>query len=150
MIFVYVSPGQRPGKPNAIDCQSPFGQRREGFSQPISSVSQGGIDSGRTEPQRGFTTKPGVAVTTAHPRKNDTNPGEPQRGSTLQLPIWVQESGDVEPRWGSNQFQFKSMARLFTGIEASGFHLPTRAIGRFFPATKQHKKHKESKTRSMK
>ena len=37
----------------------------------------------RTQPQRGFTTKPGVAVTTAHPRKNRTKSSEPQRGSTL-------------------------------------------------------------------
>ena len=45
-------------------------QRRDGFSQPNSRVLQGHIVSGHTEPQRGFTTKPGVAVTTAHPRKN--------------------------------------------------------------------------------
>ena len=41
------------------------------------------IFSMRTQPQRGFTTKPGVAVTTAHPRKNRTKSSEPQRGSTL-------------------------------------------------------------------
>ena len=49
------------------------------------------------EPQRGFTTKPGVDVTTAHPRKNETKPRGPQRGSTSQLLVWVQASGDVEP-----------------------------------------------------
>ena len=43
------------------------------------------IDTHAAAPQRGFTTKPGVAVTTAHPRKHGTKPIEPQRGSTSQM-----------------------------------------------------------------
>ena len=44
------------------------------------------------QPQRGFTTKPGVAVPTAHPRKNRIKSSEPQRGSTAIIPFFVQPS----------------------------------------------------------
>ena len=46
------------------------------------------IFSMRTQPQRGLTTEPGVAVTTAHPTKNRTKSSEPQRGSTLPGPLF--------------------------------------------------------------
>ena len=37
------------------------------------------------------------------------------------------------------QVKFINGPLIHCGSEASGFHLPTRAIGTFFPATKQHK-----------
>ena len=43
------------------------------------------IFSVRTQPQRGFTTKPGVAVTKAHSRKNRTISCEPQRATPLSI-----------------------------------------------------------------
>ena len=58
--------------------EPPLTQRREGFSQPNSRVLQRYTVSGHTEPQRGFTTKLGVAVPTAHPRKKQ-NPANPNR-----------------------------------------------------------------------
>ena len=39
------------------------------------------------QPGTGYTTKPGVAVTTAHPRKAPTKTHEPQRGSTSQMQV---------------------------------------------------------------
>ena len=64
------------------------------------------IDTHAAAPQRGFTTKPGVAVATAHPRKNHTKSVEPQRGSSSPLYVSVQPSKVVEPRWGSGRSRF--------------------------------------------
>ncbi len=54
-------------------------------------------------PPRGGSQSPTKMALSAMQPKNR---GEPQRGSTEELPVWVEESGDVEPRWGSEQFQF--------------------------------------------
>ena len=49
-------------------------------------------------PPRGGSQSPTKMALSAMQPKNR---GEPQRGSTEELPVWVEESGDVEPRWGS-------------------------------------------------
>ena len=64
--------------------------------------------------QRGSTTQPGVAVATAHPRRNRTGPFEPRRGSTatpqfpasrqqeLWNPVGVRGEPDIFT-WGAPQ-----------------------------------------------
>ena len=49
------------------------------------------------EPRRGFTTQPGVAVTTAHPRKIGTKPSEPQRATPLRI-FRLEKAGVAEKR----------------------------------------------------
>ena len=63
-----------------------------------------------TQPQRGFTTKPGVAVTTAHPRRTPTKRHEPQRGFHISsasplcrhCTLW-------NPDWGSVRSPFSNL-----------------------------------------
>ena len=60
-----------------------------------------------TQPQRGFTTKPGVAVTTAHPRRTPTKPHDPQRGSTSTSASFSCEHRLLwNPVWGSVKSPF--------------------------------------------
>ena len=77
-----------------------------GWRAPARILDVTHIFSLRTQPQRGLTTKPGVAVAAAHTRKNHTKSVEPQRGSTSPLDISVQPSKAVEPRWGSGRSSF--------------------------------------------
>ncbi len=57
-----------------------------------------------SQPQRGLTTKPGVAVTTAHPRRTPTKPNEPQRGSTSQMRVFRASIACCGTRTGLNRW----------------------------------------------
>ena len=90
--------------------------------------------SGGNQPQRGFTAKPGVAVTTAHPRNNRTRPCKPQRGSTSPMPFfWVQVPEVVEPRWGSGQSRFPDLGCAATQRPQALLWNPFRVESHDFP-----------------
>ena len=77
--------------PPILLCPRSYGRHRVGVSRIKKPFLRTGdlvfthIFPIRPQPQRGFTTKPGVAVPTAHPRKNHAKSSEPQRGSTSAI-----------------------------------------------------------------